>query len=61
MKNLRKQLTISRNRLDEINQVLADPKNPLVNGLLEIGSGSRSHPMWPTCTGSRTRSVKNTS
>src|SRR5512137_3047541 len=36
MNDLRKQLTISRNRLDEINQLLADPKNPLVNGLLEI-------------------------
>ena len=36
MKDLRKELTISRNRLDEINQLLADPKNPLVNGLLEI-------------------------
>ncbi|RPI79396.1 MAG: hypothetical protein EHM45_03130 [Desulfobacteraceae bacterium] len=36
MAELRKQLTLSRNRLDEINQLLADPKNPLVNGLLEI-------------------------
>jgi hypothetical protein len=36
MNDLRKQLTISRNRLDEINQLLADPKNPLVTGLLEI-------------------------
>jgi len=36
MDDLRKQLTISRNRLDEINQLLADRKNPLVNGLLEI-------------------------
>ncbi len=36
MKNLRKELAISRKRLDEINQLLADPKNPLVNGLLEI-------------------------
>jgi len=35
MNDLRKQLTLSRNRLDEINQLLADPKNPLVNGLLE--------------------------
>jgi hypothetical protein len=36
MNELRKRLTISRSRLDEINQLLADPKNPLVNGLLEI-------------------------
>ena len=36
MNDLRKQLTISRNRLDEINQLLADAKNPLVNGLLEV-------------------------
>ncbi len=36
MNELRKQLTISRSRLDEINQLLVDPKNPLVNGLLEI-------------------------
>jgi hypothetical protein len=36
MNELRKQLTISRSRLDEVNQLLADPKNPLVNGLLEI-------------------------
>jgi len=36
MAELRKQLVLSRNRLDEINQLLADPKNPLVNGLLEV-------------------------
>jgi hypothetical protein len=36
MNALREQLTISRSRLDEVNQLLADPKNPLVNGLLEI-------------------------
>jgi hypothetical protein len=36
MNELRKQLTISRSRLDEVNLLLADPKNPLVNGLLEI-------------------------
>ncbi len=38
MNDLRKQLvTISRNRLDEINQLLADPKNPTgQSGLLEV-------------------------